>query len=139
MALAMEGSARLDAQKYIDSMKITKKHITALSVTALLVSIPCWRPFSYAETKTSDDGKHVASVTVRRVGVLGLFNRFDKVIFRLANTDGTIVSTKEFSDGELDDPTKIADRSKVLIQWNEESVKISDAWNRSIVWNVQDL
>jgi hypothetical protein len=138
MGFAIESSPRLDAQKYIDSMKITRKHITALSVTALLVSIPCWIPFSYAETKTSDDGKHVASVTVRRVGVLGLFNRFDKVIFRLANTDETIVSTKEFSDGELDDPTKITDRRNAFINWNGKSVNIADAWNRSVVWNVQD-
>jgi hypothetical protein len=120
------------------NMKITRKHITILLVTALLASFPCLIPLSYGETRSSDDGKHVASVTVRRVGVLGLFNRFDRVTFRLANSNKTIVSTKEFSGGELDDPEKIVDRSKVFIKWNGESVKISDAWNRSIVWNVQD-
>jgi hypothetical protein len=119
-------------------MKISRKHIAALSVTALLVSSPCWIPLSYGEIEESDDGKHVASVTVRRVGVLGLFNRFDRVTFRLANTNETIVSTKEFSGSELDDPTKIADRRNAFIHWNGRSVKISDAWNRSVVWNVQN-
>jgi hypothetical protein len=123
-------------------MKITRKHIAALLVTALtilLVSYLCRIPLSYGETRKSDNGKYVASVTAHRTGALGLFNRLDKVIFRLANTDETIILTKEFSGGELDDPTKIADRSKVLIQWNRELVKISDAWNRSVVWNTQDL
>lgn len=123
-------------------MKITRKHIAALLVTALttlLVSYLCRIPLSYSETRKSDDGKYVASVTAHRIGALGLFNRLDKVIFRLSNTDKTIVLTKEFSGGELDDPAKIGDRSKVLIQWNGELVKIADAWNRSVVWNVQDI
>lgn len=123
-------------------MKITRKHIVALLVTALttlLVSYLCRIPISYTETRKSDDGKYVASVTANRIGALGLFNRLDKVVFRLANTDETIILTKEFSGGELDDPTKIGDRSKVLVQWNGESVKISDPWNRSVVWNVQGI
>jgi hypothetical protein len=120
-------------------MKITRKQIAVLLVTALLVSYPFWIPLSYAETKKSDNGKYVASITAHRVGALGLFNRFDRVTFRLANTDETIVFTKEFSGVELDDPTKIIDRSKVLIHWNGQSVKIYDAWDRSVVWNVQDV
>jgi hypothetical protein len=119
-------------------MKISRKHIAILLVAALLASFPCWIPLSYGETKTSDDGKHVASVTVCRVGILGLFNRFDRVTFRLANNNETIVSTKEFSGGELDEPTKITDRRNVFIKWNGKSVKIADAWDRSVVWNVQD-
>jgi hypothetical protein len=119
-------------------MKITRKHIAALLVTTLLVSFPCWIPLSYAETKKSDNGKYVASITVHRVGALGLFNRFDRVTFRLSNTDETIVFTKEFTTGELDDPTKITDRSKVFIHWNGKLVKISDAWDRSVVWNVEE-
>jgi hypothetical protein len=119
-------------------MKIPRKHIAALLVTALLVSFPCWIPLSYGETEASGDGKHIASVTVRRVGALGLFNRFDRITFRLTNTNETIVVTKEFSGGELDDPTKITDRRNVFIHWNGKSVKISDAWNRSVVWNVLD-
>jgi hypothetical protein len=105
-------------------------------VTALLVSYLFWIPLSYAETKKSDNGEYVASITVHRVGALGLFNRFDRVTFRLANTDETIVFTKEFSGVALDDPTKIIDRSKVFIHWNGKSVKISDAWDRSVVWTM---
>jgi hypothetical protein len=120
-------------------MKTTKKYIAALFVTASLVSYPFWIPLSYAETKRSDNGKYVASITVHRVGALGLFNRFDRVTFMLAKIDETIVFTKEFSGVALDDPTKIIDRSKVFIHWNGKSVKISDAWDRSVVWNVQDV
>jgi hypothetical protein len=119
-------------------MKISRKHIAIALVTALSVSFPGWIPLSYAETKKSDDGEHIASVTVRRIGALGLFNQSDRVSFRLANTDETIVLTKEFFGGKLDDPTKITDRRNVFIQWNGKSVKISDAWNRSIIWNVQE-
>ena len=107
-------------------------------MTVLLVSFPCWIPLSYAETKKSDNGKYIASITVRRVGALGLFNRFDSVTFKLANTEETIVFTKKISGGELDDPTKITDRRNVFIHWNGKSVKISDAWDRSVVWNAQD-
>jgi hypothetical protein len=57
-------------------MKTTKKYIAALLVTVLLVSYPFWVPLSYAETKKSDNGEYVASITVHRVGALGLFNRF---------------------------------------------------------------
>jgi hypothetical protein len=119
-------------------MKISRNHIAIGLVTALSVSFPCWMPLSYAETKKSDDGKHIASVTVRRIGALGLFNRFDRVSFRLVNIDETVVLAKEFSGGELDDPAKIVDRRNIFIQWNGKSVKISDAWDRSIVWNVQE-
>jgi hypothetical protein len=119
-------------------MKISRKHIIFLLLTALLVSVPCWIPLSYSEIRKSDDGKHVASVITNRVGILGLFNRFDRVIFRLTNANGTLVYTKEFSGSELDDPTKIIDRSHTFVEWNGESVKISDAWNRSVVWNVRD-
>ena len=119
-------------------MKISREYIAALLFTALLVSLPCWIPLSYGETKKSDDGKHVASVTVQRVGIFGLFNKLDRVTFRLANTNETIVFTKAFSGSELDDPTKVTDRRNVFIKWHGTSVTISDAWNRSVDWNIQN-
>jgi hypothetical protein len=58
----------------------------------------------------------VASVEAHTIGTLGLFNKVDQVIFRLANTDETIALTKEFTGGELDNPKKILDRDKHFIQ-----------------------
>jgi hypothetical protein len=122
-------------------MKITRKHITALFATTLTTTllVYCLFPYSYSESRQSDNAKYDASVTVTRIGFSGLFNSLDKVIFRLANTDETIVLIKEFSGGKLDLPLKIMNRDKAFVQWNGELVKISDAWNRSVVWNAQDL